>query len=117
MSDKSQLLKERSELAQQQESLIAALLEQGKAPNGTAEIQVAATARSLLLKRARTIARQHPEALAQCGKLYVQIMTEYATVYPGVHPQGACADAARFRCYLRQIRRRSIWNRLFGMLQ
>lgn len=91
----------RRELARQQEELILALLNRQPKPESVSLRQVEVASRSLLLKRARSIARMHPDLLVKHGSTYLDLVRGYAEVYPGSHPAGPCADAARFLRYLK----------------
>ena len=90
---------ERAELAAQEEQLLAALVAGGKPPQCIEESQIAAAASSLLRKRARTIARSHPELVAQEAD-FMRDMKAYAVLHPGAHPGGICSDAAQFKRFL-----------------
>ena len=89
----------RAELAEQEEQLIQALVANGAVPPAVSH--VASASNSLLLKRARGIARAHPEVLAHSADSFITQMSEYAALHPGSHPAGICADAAEFKRFIR----------------
>ena len=91
----------RAELAEQEEQLIQALVANGAVPPAVSASHVASASHSLLLKRARGIARAHPEVLAHCAESFMELMSEYAVLHPGSHPGGICADAAGFKRFVR----------------
>lgn len=86
----------RAALEIHQETLIEALLEGNSKDIPVSAPQIGAGARSLLLKRARAIARAHPQVLDKGSEAFIATMKEYAALYPGVHPQGCCADTAQY---------------------
>jgi hypothetical protein len=93
---KSSCPEARATLEMQEEMLIEALLE-GKVDGiPVSAPQVAAGVQSLLLKRARAIARAHPEVLDKGSEAFIASMRRYAALYPGIHPHGCCADAAQY---------------------
>lgn len=91
---------EQASLAARQEELVRALSGQGPAPAGFDPSCLAATAESLLRKRARTVARVWPALVEALAGDFDSQFADYATCQPMPTEGGPLADGYAFGRHL-----------------
>lgn len=94
------LSQERALLAERQAKLVSALVAGGASPDGFDAARVALTARTLVNKRLREVARAWPELVAALGARFAARFTEFATSHPPPEVGGPLVDGHRFGRWL-----------------
>jgi hypothetical protein len=99
------LARQREELAAQQAALVHALTRGAPAPAGFDADRIQAAARSLLLKRARTVARCWPRLAAELAEDFQPLFLEYARQTAPPPRGGAITEGRNFARFLDQAGR------------
>jgi hypothetical protein len=87
-------------LAAQQAALVRALTGQGPPPMGFDAGRVGVVARSLVMKRLRSVRRVWPGLARGLGEEFDRLFVDYATVRPTPRRGGALADGDTFIAHL-----------------
>ena len=95
--------KEREIVKRQEEEFIKSLLLQAAPPEMLLSTHLEAASESLRQKRKRAIEKTKLVTLSRLNPIeFEEAFSQFIKIYPGVHPDGAHADARRLAGHLKQ---------------